>query len=259
MTSLNKLNNGLNAYTLTFEDHILDEIREAFNQNIQDFINIPQNKKYFAGGKTFFKPIGDYRLFSYGKYPLLWICNNNQKTYEIFKRFFDNLKIQDEIMELVDFDENIIMYSGFFVVSNHSDTSLWHYDYYPNSNAYTLITPLFKPEKTHGGLQYESLNNQVKIYKYKMQEAIIFGEGFMHSTEPYDYSDKFRIMVSITFGTDKVKYWKFIKKTAVVTHLGRSHYCKLPCGHIRGTCNCLIKKFLDNLLTWIGKKAKNNS
>lgn len=246
MNSLNRLSD-LNAYTVTFEDAILDEIRESYNQNIKPFLSNPKNKKYFSGGKTFIKSIANYRFFSYGKYPLLWFSNNNRETYEIYKRFFDKLDIQNEIKKLVDFDENIILYSGFLVIGNHADTDLWHYDYYPNSNAYTLITPLFNPEKIHGGLQYELSNAQVAVYNYSLKEAIIFGENFLHSTEPYEYSDKFRILVSITFGTDKIEYWKFIKKTAVATNIIISHYFKLPCGHSRGKCLCGIKKSLSNL------------
>jgi hypothetical protein len=253
VTILNRLSHDLNAYTLTFEDHILDEIRESFNQNIKQFISNPKNKKYFAGGKTFFKTVGNYRLFSYGKYPLLWFCNNNQETYQIYKNFFDNLNIQNEVKKLVDFDEKIIMYSGFLVIGNQANIDLWHYDYYPNSNAYTLITPLFNPEAIHGGLQYQLSNEQVEIYKYSLKEAIIFGDKFMHSTEPYEYTDKFRILVSITFGTDKPEYWKLIKKTAVATHLTISHYFKLPCGHTKGRCICLIKKSLPNLYKKLNK------
>jgi hypothetical protein len=253
VNSLNRLSDDLNAYTFTFEDQILDEIRESYNQNIKPFISNPKNKKYLAGGKTFFKSVGNYRLFSYGKYPLLWFSNNNRESYQIYKRFFDNLNIQNEIKKLVDFDENIIMYSGFLVIGNQANTDLWHYDYYPNSNAYTLITPLFNPEAIHGDLQYELSNKQVEIYKYSLKEAIIFGDKFMHSTEPYEYTDKFRILVSITFGTDKIEYWKLIKKTAVASNIIRSHYFILPCGHIRGRCLCLIKKFLSNIFKFLYK------
>ena len=74
-----------------------------------------------------------------------------------------------------------------------------------------------------------------KTYQYKMNEAVIFGDGFEHATEPYSRTDSLRVMLSFTFGTDKIEYWDTLKQT-----IGeQSNYMILPCGHQKGTCKCL--------------------
>lgn len=40
---------------------------------------------------------------------------------------------------------------------------------------------------------------------------------------------------TIVFGTDKIEYWDISKETIVE----RSNYMVLPCGHQKGTCDCL--------------------
>ena len=67
-----------------------------------------------------------------------------------------------------------------------------------------------------------------------INEAIVFGDGFEHATEPYPESDNLRVMLSLTFGTDKSEYWNTLKQT--IDH--QSNYMILPCGHEKGTCQC---------------------
>jgi hypothetical protein len=46
-----------------------------------------------------------------------------------------------------------------------------------------------------------------------MNEAIVFGDGFEHATEPYPESESLRVMLSFTFGTDKAEHWNILKET----------------------------------------------
>ena len=46
-----------------------------------------------------------------------------------------------------------------------------------------------------------------------MGEAIIFGDNFSHSTKP-GRSTKPVILLSFTFGTDKMEHWEKIFRTA---------------------------------------------
>lgn len=176
-----------------------------------------------------------FHVTSYGTAPLIWISNNNQHTYNIFKSFVDGLDIMDDIKTLVDFDDHIQVYCGFFVVGKKMDRETWHKDYFDGANGYTLITPLFELEKTHGNLMYKDPSSNIKTYEYKMNEAIIFGEGFEHATQPYAQTENLRVMLSLTFGTDKIEYWNTLKET-----IGeQSSYMILPCGHEKGNCQCL--------------------
>jgi hypothetical protein len=176
-----------------------------------------------------------FHVTSYGTAPLLWVSNNNTHTYNIFKSFMTELDVMDEIKELLDFDNNIEVYCGFFVVGNKMDRPTWHKDFCDGANAYTLITPLLELDDSHGNLMYKDVFSNNKTYEYKMNEAVIFGDGFEHATEPYAKTDKLRVMLSFTFGTDKIEYWDILKET-----IGeQSNYMTLPCGHQKDTCQCI--------------------
>ncbi len=175
-----------------------------------------------------------FHVSSYGTAPLLWISSNNAHTYQLFKAFMDELDVMDDIKELVDFDDHIEVYCGFFVVGKKMDRQTWHKDFVDGANGYTLITPLFDIDKLHGNLMYKDASSAIKSYDYKMNEAIIFGEGFEHATEPYPETDTLRVMLSFTFGTDKPEYWHTLKETIG----NQSNYMILPCGHEKGSCQC---------------------
>jgi hypothetical protein len=147
------------------------------------------------------------------------------------------LNIDETVKKLVDCDDNIVLYSGFFVVGNHSAKEFWHMDYADGANAYTLITPLFELNYDHGNLLYKNSGEKTQTYTYKSGEAIILGENFLHTTEPYPKNNQTRVLLSLTFGTDKLHYWGQLKQTIE----GQSEYFILPCGHQFGTCECLEK------------------
>lgn len=239
MKKITPVSEGLNAFKLKFNDHYLDEIRNSYHQNLEHLMSDKNNQHLFDGG-VFFKEVvphssENYFLTSFGTQPLLWFSCNNKDTYNLFMRFFNHLDIHNDLKELVDYDENIIMYCGFFVIGNQATNVKWHVDYLADSSAYTLITPLFELDDEHGNLLYETKENTVGLYKYSMNEAIIFGENFLHSTEPYEPSNNKRILLSLTFGTDKIKYWDSLKHTVGV----QSKFIMLPCGHQLGTCSCI--------------------
>ena len=81
---------------------------------------------------------------------------------------------------------------------------------------------------------YKDASSAVKNYEYKMNEAVVFGDGFEHATQLYPESDTLRVMLSFTFGTDNKEYWNTLKET-----IGeQSNFMVLPCGHEKGTCDC---------------------
>ena len=238
MEKLVQLSDELNAFTVQFHDSLLDEIRSSYKQELHAILTNPENQHIFEGGTRKGGSVGqnntEYFLLSYGTYPLFWLSGNTEKTYQIYRRFFDALEIEDEIKLLVDHQEKIVMYCGFLVIGNRAPSSLWHVDYRPGANAYTLITPLFEPAPDHGNLLYKDNDELDRIYPYELGKAIIFGEQFIHSTEPYNLSKEIRVLVSMTFGTDKIEYWDILEKTIG----NQSSYFILPCGHVAGTCHC---------------------
>lgn len=228
----------LNVFKLKFDDSLLDEIRESYRQDLSKLLNHPSNQYIFEGGKEYRLSIGqqdgNYFLTTYGSNPLLWFSSNNEDTYQIYKRFLNTLNIEDDIRELVDYNDKIIMYCGFLVIGNQAPNETWHVDYHPGANAYTLITPLFELDQNHGNILYRNTQNQIERHSYEVGEALVFGDNFTHTTEKYNRTNKLRIMVSMTFGTDKIEHWDILSTTIETQSL----YLMLPCGHINGTCQC---------------------
>lgn len=239
MKKLMRIGAKLNGFKLQFDDSLLNEIRESYQQYLHSYLTHPQNQHLFEGGTKLKHAINDatneYFLISYQKNPLLWISANTSKTYQIYKKFFDALDIEEDIKSLVDYDKKIVMYAGFLVIGNRATEHAWHVDYDIFANGYTLLTPLYELDQSHGNLLYKTNDAKIEIYPYKLREAIIFGHSFIHSTELYNRTNQMRILISITFGTDKLKYWNSLKKTIE----SQSKYLVLPCGHRIGSCQCI--------------------
>jgi len=241
MTSIKKIGPELNAYKFSFDEKKLDEIRRVYREHVFPLLETPEVAGLFKGGKNKFGPIGlKDQLYYYATYdeePLLWISNNNQHTYEQFKEVFGALNFKEAVKPLVDFEEDITFYSGFFVVCNHAHNKAWHLDYAVGANAYTLITPLFPLENGHGNLLYKDQYGDEQTYVYKTGEAVFFGDHFSHATEPYSLVEIPRILLSLTFGTDKLQYWDTLRLTIG----GQSEFLVMPCGHQSGSCKCLLE------------------
>ena len=239
MKHLQQIEPDLNAYTVSFDTSFLDTLRAVFDSSLRERLEREGYAYLFTGMEQINIQLKleelQFHVTSYGTAPLLWISNNNAHTYQLFKSFMNELNIMDDIKTLIDFDEHIEVYCGFFVVGKKMDRETWHKDYTDGAQGYTLITPLFELEPSHGQLMYKDEAAAVKTYEYKMGEAIVFGDGFEHATQPYPESDSLRVMLSFTFGTDKVEHWDVLRETIEF----QSNYMILPCGHEKGTCECV--------------------
>lgn len=238
MKHLQQISPGLNAYKVSFDPSLLNDLRSMFDEYLKERLNREGYVYLFSGMEQINIQMKldelQFHITSYGTAPLLWVSNNNAHTYNIFKSFMDGLDIMDDIKELVDYEDKIVVYCGFFVVGKGMDRETWHKDFSDGANAYTLITPLFELEELHGNLMYKDDSSNIKVHEYKVNEAVVFGDGFEHATQPYPQTDNLRVMLSFTFGTDKVKYWDVLKETIEQ----QSNYMILPCGHEKGTCQC---------------------
>jgi hypothetical protein len=241
MKKLQQIGADLNGYTLNFDQGLLDEIRDSYSSKLQPILTNPDNHRLFEGGRVLRQPVGaadsDYYLVSFQAYPLLWLSSNTPATYQIYRRFYDNLGIEDEVRSLVDHHEKIIMYCGFLVVGENSPEPSWHVDYRPGANAYSMLTPLYDLDPGHGDLLYKSAQGEARTYGYELGEAIMFGDHFSHCTEPYENTGRLRVLVTLQFGSDKMLHWDVLRKTIE----SQSEYLILPCGHQLGHCQCTTR------------------
>lgn len=237
---LDALEGAANAYTFEFAESQLSGVRDSYTRELQRILHDPRNQSALEGGRALHGTLGGpeaaYFVVSYGHNPLLWISANNAATFSIFEEFFDRLRIRDDIRQLVDHRHTAQLYSAFFVVCDRAPAATWHLDYVDGANAYTLITPLFSLAADHGHLLYRHNARPESScrFDYEIGRAIVFGDGFPHSTEPFRWSSNLRVLVSLTFGTDDNTYWPLLRKT-----LGRqARYVRLPCGHEFQSCIC---------------------
>ncbi|MFN8555504.1 MAG: hypothetical protein U0103_28905 [Candidatus Obscuribacterales bacterium] len=239
MQKLTMIDSGVNAFVCNFAPHLLDEIKASYFSSLKPILESDECRSWLNGGQVLTQPVGrnnDYFLVSFNDYPLLWFSCDSDETYSIYRRFLDALAIEDDIKELIDYEKNLVLYSGFFVVGDHSPAPKWHVDYFPGANAYTLLTPLFEFTSDYGNLLYKDANGNERRHLYQLGEAVLLGDHVEHSTEPYPRSENPRVLVSMSLGTDKIEHWEVISLTTG----SQSRYHVLPCGHVNGNCMCQV-------------------
>jgi hypothetical protein len=245
--ALKSLASAPNAFTLDFDPRWLEPLRQSFYQDLSAYLNAPEQASLFQGGRLLRQPIAKrespYYLFSYEDYPLLWLSANTALTLSLFLGLYEQLNLAQLFAEKTLPSRSLRMYGGFFVVGKQAPKPLWHYDYHLGAAAFTLIVPLFELSAQHGHLLYEDSSGQIQTYHYRPHQALIFGTGFLHSTQPYGPSDRLRVLLSLTFGSDQWQDWPLIKKNIQK----QSRYYLLPCGHVAGGCLCEWKYQLQKI------------
>lgn len=229
----------LKAFTFDFDGSLLEPLRKAYQTQLAAYLNHPNQQHLFEGVYYHSAILAqqNYYLLSYDTYPLLWLSNHNQTTFQVFERFFRALSLESALAGVLPFQQHLQMYSGFFVVGNRATELSWHYDYRQGAAGYTLITPLFELQPEHGGLCYRDHTQTIQSYAYQQNQAIILGEGFEHSTEPYPLSQSLRVLVSVTFGPDHWQGWDLLQQNIAE----QSYYYHQPCGHAVDSCRCWQK------------------
>ena len=154
-----------------------------------------------------------------------WISPDTLAGFGYFQKQFRRLDICRHILPLLDKDKCARMYSGFIVLRTRCDATNFHVDWRNTGNqAFTLLTPITPVVPGFGLLYYQS-DGTVASYSYKTGKALIFGDSFLHSTQPGCSNSPFALL-SFTFGTDKMKYWPNI----ALTTEGQGSLTRLPDG-----------------------------
>lgn len=234
---------GLKAYTLGFDPELLRPLQGLFADQLAPLL---QAQHWLQGGRVVrqrLKGTG-YAVFSYDAYPLLWLSADQARSFASYASLFAALGLAEALAAHLDWEQPPVLYGGFLVVGRHAPEPLWHDDYLPGAQAYTLITPLFELAPEHGHLLYEDAQAQERRYTYRLGEAIVLGEQFLHSTEPYAPSASLRVLLSLTFGSVDWAQWPLIRPAL----RSQSYYYHLPCGHRAGRCLCYARYRLQRLV-----------
>lgn len=155
-----------------------------------------------------------------------WISNDSFRSYKVFFDCFERLGLAKAFSTIVDHDTSLILYCGFFVRRSRCTEYDFHVDWQNGcaNNAFTLIAPLRQSEDSPG-LAYRDVHGSIRKYSYRADRAIVFGSGFVHSTD-LGSNESPSVLLSLTFGTDKMEHWGEISKTAA----SQSRVFRLPCG-----------------------------
>jgi hypothetical protein len=142
-----------------------------------------------------------------------WVSPRSIDGYRRFESVFSRLAVARHVADYLDLDKEVRLYAGFLVIRSECEEADFHVDWErTNNEAFTLITPV-SDNATGFGLVYRKLNGDIGEYDYRPGEAIILGDHFAHSTKP-GRSDEPVVLLSFTFGTDKMEHWERIHRTA---------------------------------------------
>ena len=142
-----------------------------------------------------------------------WLSPKTERDFARFRSIFERLDIARHVKPFVDLDRDVRLYNSFLVIRGKCTEPDFHVDWSDNNNeGFTLMTPL-TANADGFGLLYKKLDGSIGEYDYKLGEAIVFGDDFVHSTKP-GIAGKPVVFLCFNFGTDKMEYWPRIEPTA---------------------------------------------
>ena len=202
--------NAFNAIEFTFDEKILNDIKKIASAPLQRddfFMTAPKwNSDIKWESACSFK---SFKLFN-----------------DLFKKLIASKGLQMAASH-IDFNERIIMYSGFIVIRSRCTAPSFHDDWFPEcgTNAFTLLTPIIHPSDGPN-LLFKDSDGVDRKYKYEPGKGIVFSNKFIHSTD-VGVSSSPSFLLSMVFGTDRMKYWEAISETAA----NQGKVYRLPSGH----------------------------
>lgn len=150
-----------------------------------------------------------------------WYSARWERVFKHFETIFNRLNVARHVEPFLDLRDSVRLYNAQFVVRRVCTEPRFHVDWHDTNNeAFTLMTPL--TENCAGfGMLYKKTDGSIGEYDYKVGEAIIFGDDFLHSTKP-GAADEPVALLCLNFGTDKMKHWPKIERTV-------ARQCLLTC------------------------------
>jgi hypothetical protein len=147
------------------------------------------------------------------KSDIRWISANSPEAFHRFEQAFQRTNAATHVAQYLDLEREVRLYAGYLVVRSQCSEPDFHIDWdRTNNEAFTLVTPLTANSEGFGML-YRRMDGSIGDYQYKLGEAIIFGDHFVHSTKP-GQSEQPVVLLTFNFGTDKMAHWDSILRTA---------------------------------------------
>ena len=207
---INKKLNAKNVLEFPISPSIMDAISKYYQTYVEPYLT--------SGGCNFplhgIKGYEFYCLSPPWNSDVQWLQVDSPSAYDSLFPYFEKMGLRDIFSEIIDFDENIIVYAMSYVVRSKAQGHSFHVDFRKttNVNGFTLLTPIQDNSKIH--LAYIDMNNTIQQYQYRKNVGIVFGENFKHGTDILTDNDKLEALFCFSFGTDKMRDWRTIKKTA---------------------------------------------
>jgi hypothetical protein len=202
------LNNKLEAPNVLEVDVDLAVVTE-----FSALLNVPLSKVDFHTEKPKWKS------------DVAWISPCSLSSFKYFHSRFVRLGIANHVTPFLDLKKGVRMYMGFLVTRSTCVSPNFHTDWdETNNEAFTFLTPLTENANSFG-LLYKKQDGSIAEYNYSVGKALIFGDRFMHSTKP-GKSERPVVLLSFTFGTDKMEHWPAISRTAA----SQGNLVRLPNG-----------------------------
>ena len=140
-----------------------------------------------------------------------WISADDEEAFKAFECAFHRLNIPEMAAPYIDVDKEVRLFAGFLVVRSRCTQPYFHTDWRNlNNEAFTVLTPVTDNAENFG-LLYRKPTGEIGEYRYKIGEAIMFGDNFAHSTKPGE-SEEPVVLLCFQFGTDKMQYWPAINE-----------------------------------------------
>lgn len=189
-----------------YENRELQKLRELYN-SLEKFILSCNGEIHLNGGIIFNTQRGDITD------DIKWSWALNKISLGYFDQFLKSINFYNNIESIIG-DKFSIRGASFIVLDKLtvSDTQ-FHLDVIDTSKLFdlntsllTLIFPLFRLSEGLGHLEYKELSGEIKLYKYKTDEILVWDAcKFEHRTQPFTVEKKYkRVLVSINLSTEDI-------------------------------------------------------
>ena len=207
---INKKLKGRNVLEIPIPSTITDALLKFYQKYIEPFLTKGKCDYPLNGTKEF----EFYCMSPSWKSDVQWIQVNSLSAYNSLFPYFNEMGLNDIFSNIIDVDRKIVVYNAHYVVRSKVPGHSFHIDFHDttNVNGFTLLAPIQDKHLIH--LVYKDMDGNKQQYRYRKGIGLVFGENFWHSTDITSRDNERETIFCFSFGTDKMRDWQIIKRTA---------------------------------------------